>query len=218
MSAQKAQVMLVDDHAMLRHGMAMLIDAEPDMQVIAEASDSVETLAFLKKNSDVDIILVDISLKTISGLEVIKSIHLLKPELPVLVVSMHDESVYAERALHAGARGYVMKQEPGENLIIAIREVLNGNVFLSKAMQMKLLNRVASGNNKPEIAINSLTPSEFEVLHLIGKGNNTQEIAKLLNRSIKTIETHRFNIRTKLNLKDSADLIRYATRWVLEEQ
>lgn len=210
--------MLVDDHAMLRHGMAMLIDAEPDMQVIAEASDSAEALTFLKKGPTVDIILVDISLKTISGLEVIKSIHLLKPELPVLVVSMHDESVYAERALHAGARGYVMKQEPGENLIIAIREVLNGNVFLSKAMQMKLLNRVASGNNKPEIAINSLTPSEFEVLHLIGKGHNTQEIAKLLNRSIKTIETHRFNIRTKLNLKDSADLIRYATRWVLEEQ
>lgn len=218
MSTQKARVMLVDDHAMLRHGMAMLIDAEPDMQVIAEASDSAEALTFLKKGPMVDIILVDISLKTISGLEVIKSIHLLKPELPVLVVSMHDESVYAERALHAGARGYVMKQEPGENLIIAIREVLNGNVFLSKAMQMKLLNRVASGNNKPEIAINSLTPSEFEVLHLIGKGHNTQEIAKLLNRSIKTIETHRFNIRTKLNLKDSADLIRYATRWVLEEQ
>lgn len=218
MSTQKAQVMLVDDHAMLRHGMAMLIDAEPDMQVIAEANDSAETLAFLKKEPDIDIILVDISLKTISGLEVIKSIHLLKPELPVLVVSMHDESVYAERALHAGARGYVMKQEPGENLIMAIREVLNGNVFLSKAMQTKLLNRVASGNNKPEITINSLTPSEFEVLHLIGKGHNTQEIAKLLNRSIKTIETHRFNIRTKLSLKDSADLIRYATRWVLEEQ
>ncbi len=210
--------MLVDDHAMLRHGMAMLIDAEPDMQVIAEASDNAETLAFLKKEPDIDIILVDISLKTISGLEVIKSIHLQKPELPVLVVSMHDESVYAERALHAGARGYVMKQEPGENLIIAIREVLKGNVFLSKAMQTKLLNRVASGSNKPEIAINTLTPSEFEVLHLIGKGHNTQEIAKLLNRSIKTIETHRFNIRTKLNLKDSADLIRYATRWVLEEQ
>ncbi len=210
--------MLVDDHAMLRHGMAMLIDAEPDLQVIAEANDSAETLALLKKEPDIDIILVDISLKTISGLEVIKSIHLLKPELPVLVVSMHDESVYAERALHAGARGYVMKQEPGENLIMAIREVLNGNVFLSKAMQTKLLNRVASGNNKPEITINSLTPSEFEVLHLIGKGHNTQEIAKLLNRSIKTIETHRFNIRTKLSLKDSADLIRYATRWVLEEQ
>lgn len=218
MTTQKAQIMLVDDHALLRHGMAMLIDAEPDMQVIAEASDSAETLAFLKKKPVVDIILVDISLKTISGLEVIKSIHLLMPELPVLVVSMHDESVYAERALHAGARGYVMKQEPGENLIMAIREVLNGNVFLSKAMQTKLLNRVASGSNKPEIAINSLTPSEFEVLHLIGKGHNTQEIAKLLNRSIKTIETHRFNIRSKLNLKDSADLIRYATRWVLEEQ
>lgn len=218
MSIQKAQVMLVDDHAMLRHGMAMLIDAEPDMQVVAEASDNAETLAFLKKNPDVDIILVDISLKTISGLEVIKNIHLLQPELPVLVVSMHDESVYAERALHAGARGYVMKQEPGENLILAIREVLNGNVFLSKAMQTKLLNRVAAGSKEPEITINNLTPSEFEVLHLIGKGHNTQDIAKLLHRSVKTIETHRFNIRTKLNLKDGADLIRYATRWVLEEQ
>lgn len=126
---------------------------------------------------------------------------------------MHDEGVYAERALRAGARGYVMKQEPGDVLVTAIREVLKGSIYLSKPMHARLLNRVVTGNSKPEPLINSLTPSEFEVLHLIGSGHSSQEIAKLLSRSIKTIETHRFNIRTKLNLKDGADLIRYATHW-----
>jgi DNA-binding NarL/FixJ family response regulator len=213
MPALKAQVMLVDDHAMLRHGMAMLINLEPDMEVFAEAGDGDEALAILKAGHHADIVLMDVSLKTLSGFEVIKSMHLLIPALPVLVVSMHDEGVYAERALRAGARGYVMKQEPGEVLITAIHEVLRGNIYLSKPMHAKLLNRVAGGNSEPEPLINSLTPSEFEVLHLIGSGHSSQEIAKLLSRSIKTIETHRFNIRTKLNLKDGADLIRYATHW-----
>ena len=211
MPASKAQVMLVDDHAMLRHGMAMLINLEPDMEVFAEAGGGDEALAILKAGHHADIVLMDVSLKTLSGFEVIKSMHILLPALPVLVVSMHDEGVYAERALRAGARGYVMKQEPGEVLVTAIHEVLKGNIYLSKPMHAKLLNRVAGGNSEPEPLINSLTPSEFEVLHLIGSGHSSQEIAKLLNRSIKTIETHRFNIRTKLNLKDGADLIRYAT-------
>ncbi len=213
MLASKAQIMLVDDHAMLRHGMAMLINLEPDMEVFAEAGDGDEALATLKAGHHADIVLMDVSLKTLSGFEVIKSIHTLLPALPVLVVSMHDEGVYAERALRAGARGYVMKQEPGEVLVTAIHEVLKGNIYLSKPMHAKLLNRVAGGNSEPEPLINSLTPSEFEVLHLIGSGHSSQEIAKLLSRSIKTIETHRFNIRTKLNLKDGADLIRYATHW-----
>ena len=213
MPALKAQVMLVDDHAMLRHGMAMLINLEPDMEVFAEAGDGDEALAILKAGHHADIVLMDVSLKTLSGFEVIKSMHLLIPALPVLVVSMHDEGVYAERALRAGARGYVMKQEPGEVLVTAIHEVLKGNIYLSKPMHAKLLNRVAAGNSEAEPLISSLTPSEFEVLHLIGSGHSSQEIAKLLNRSIKTIETHRFNIRTKLNLKDGADLIRYATHW-----
>ena len=217
MSALKAQMMLVDDHAMLRHGMAMLINAEPDMEVFAEAGDGDEALAILKMEHHADIALVDVSLKTRSGLDLIKSMHILIPALPVLVVSMHDETVYAERALRAGARGYVMKQEPGEVLVAAIREVLKGNIYLSKQMHTKLLNRVVTGHSEPELLINSLTPSEFEVLHLIGSGHSSQEIAKLLNRSIKTIETHRFNIRTKLNLKDGADLIRYATHWISEE-
>ena len=216
MSMAKAKIMLVDDHAMLRHGMAMLINLEPDMEVFAEAGDGNEALAILKKNGPVDIVLLDVTLKTVSGFEVIKSMHALMPMLPVLFISMHDESVYAERALRAGARGYVMKQEPGEVLLAAIREVLKGNVYLSKQMHEKLLKRIATGGAEPEQLINTLTPSEFEVLHLIGSGHSSQEIAKLLCRSIKTIETHRFNIRVKLNLKDGADLIRYATRWISE--
>ncbi|MBK6958520.1 MAG: response regulator transcription factor [Nitrosomonas sp.] len=216
MSTVKARVMLVDDHAMLRHGMAMLINMEPDMEVFAEAGDGNEALAILKKNGPVDIVLLDVTLKTVSGFEVIKSMHALIPTLPVLFISMHDESVYAERALRAGARGYVMKQEPGEVLLTAIREVLKGNVYLSKQMHEKLLKRIAGGS-EPEQLINTLTPSEFEVLHLIGQGHSSQEIANLLCRSIKTIETHRFNIRVKFNLKDGADLIRYATRWISEE-
>ncbi|SFN55831.1 response regulator transcription factor [Nitrosospira briensis] len=218
MSALKAQIMLVDDHAMLRHGMAMLINLEPDMEVFAEAGDGEEALAALKTGHHADIVLMDVSLKTLSGFEVIKNIHVVMPALPVLVVSMHDEGVYAERALRAGARGYVMKQEPGDVLITAVREVLRGNIYLSKPMRDRLLNRVATGHSEPEPLINSLTPSEFEVLHLIGSGHSSQEIARLLSRSIKTIETHRFNIRTKLNLKDGADLIRYATHWISEAQ
>jgi DNA-binding NarL/FixJ family response regulator len=214
----KSKVMLVDDHAMLRHGMAMLINLEPDMEVVAEAGDGDEALGILKAGSPPDIVLMDVSLKTLSGFEVIRSMHNLIPGLPVLVVSMHDETTYAQRALRAGARGYVMKQEPGDALVTAIREVLSGNVYLSKQMHSRMLNRVAGGSSQPEPLINSLTPSEFEVLHLIGAGHSSQEIAKLLHRSIKTIETHRFNIRSKLNLKDGADLIRYATQLSSEER
>lgn len=213
----KTQVMLVDDHAMLRHGMAMLINAEADMEVFAEAEDGGEAVALLESEYHPDIVLVDLSLKTLSGFELIKSMHILIPAMPVLVVSMHDETVYAERALRSGARGYVMKQEPGEVLIAAIREVLKGNFYLSQPMYTKLMDRFVTGNSQAELLINSLTPSEFEVLHLIGSGHSSQEIARLLSRSIKTIETHRANIRAKLQLKDGADLMRYATHWITAE-
>lgn len=212
MPTDKAKIMLVDDHAMLRHGMATLINLEPDIEVIAEAGDGAEALAILKKNTPIDLVLLDVTLKTVSGLEVIKNIHAVHPSLRVLFISMHDESVYAERALRAGARGYIMKQEPGEVLLAAIREVLQDKIYLSKHMHDKLLKRIATGNAESDQSINALTPSEFEILHLIGQGHSSQEIANLLCRSIKTIETHRFNIRSKLNLKDGADLIRYATR------
>lgn len=214
----KAKIMLIDDHAMLRHGMAMLINMEPDMEVVAEAGDGNEAIAYLKKNPPPDLISLDVTLKTVSGFEVIKNIHALIPTIPVLFISMHDESVYAERALRAGARGYVMKQEAGDVMLSALRDVLKGNVYLSKQMNEKMLQRFVSGGSAtPEDLINTLTPSEFEILHLIGQGRSSQEISDLLCRSIKTIETHRFNIRTKLNLKDGADLIRYATRWISEK-
>ncbi|HET7061023.1 MAG TPA: response regulator transcription factor [Nitrosospira sp.] len=210
--------MLVDDHAMFRHGMEMLINREPDMAVAAEACDGEEALALLTPDHHFDIVLMDVSLKTHSGLEVIKRVHNILPELPMLVVSMHDEAVYAERALRAGARGYVMKQEPGKVLVGAIRELLNGNLYLNKHIQARLLKRITAGNSKSEPLVSSLSPTEFEVLHLIGAGHSTQEIARLLNRSIKTIETHRYNIRTKLNLKDAPELVRYAIQWVSEGQ
>lgn len=214
MIALKTQVMLIDDHAMLRQGLTMLINAEPDMEVGAEAEDGGEAISILESEHHPDIVLVDLSLKTLSGFELIKSIHILVPALPVLVVSMHDETAYAERALRSGARGYVMKQEPGEVLIGAIREILRGNYYLSEPMHNKLMNRFVTGKSDTEPLIDSLTPSEFEVLHLIGAGHSSREIAKLLSRSIKTIEVHRANIRSKLHLKDGADLIRYATHWI----
>lgn len=213
----KAQVMIVDDHAMVRDGLAMLVNAQPDMEVWGDAEDGGEAMAKLESEHHPDIVLVDLSLKTLSGMELIKSIRIMIPSLPMLVVSMHDENAYAERALRAGARGYVMKMEAGDVLINAIREVLKGNYYLSEIMHTKLFDRLFTENSQAELLINSLTPSEFEVLHLIGSGHSSREIAKLLSRSIKTIEVHRANIRVKLNLKDGADLMRYATHWITAE-
>ena len=214
----KSKVMIVDDHAMIRHGMAMLINMEADMEVVCEAGDGPEAIEVLQKNAPVDILILDVSLKTVSGLEIIKTIRSMYPLLPVLFISMHDESVYAERALRSGARGYVMKQEPRNILITAIREVLKGNIFISKSIQEQVLKRIATRGYDQEATVSALTPSEFEIFHLIGLGYNTHEISNLLSRSIKTIETHRFNIRTKLKLKDTGELIRYATKWFTDQK
>ncbi len=209
--------MLVDGHAMMRQGIAMLVKMEPDMEVCAEAGDGSEALTMLRQNNLVDIVLLAVTFKTASGFEVIKNLLALNPSLPVLFVSMNAEEIYAERAIKVGARGYVMKQATGEELVTAIRTVLDGNIYLSKNMHDKLLNKLTIGRSEPEQLINTLTPTEFEMLHLIGMGHSSQEIANLVSRSVKTIESHRLNIRTKLNLKSSTELIRYATRWITEE-
>jgi DNA-binding NarL/FixJ family response regulator len=164
MQLSKAKVMLVDDHVMMRYSMAMLINLQPDMEVSAEAGDGAEALATLEAGHNPDIVSMDVSLKTCSGLEVIRSVHSHIPALPVLVVSLHDEAVYAERALAAGARGYMMKQEPGKVLVIAIREVLKGNLYLSKKMQARLLNRAEPGNDGSEPITNRQSLANFSMV------------------------------------------------------
>ena len=211
MSNLKAQVMLIDDHAMVRQGMSSLINSEPDLEVIAEAESADQALKILATENKIDIVLLDLTLKDVADLDLIHKLNIQFPDLPILVVSMHNERVYAERALKSGARGYVMKQEPGEILIAAIREVLKGNIFLSQPMTALFLNRNTKRKPEPEQLINQLTRSEIEILQMIASGLGSQEIAAMTNRSKKTIEAHRANIRFKLNLKNGADLIRYAT-------
>lgn len=211
MNSLKAQVMLVDDHAMVRQGMSSLINSEPDLAVVAEAESAEQALRMLATPQKIDIVLLDLTLKDVADLDLIHKMNIQFPDLPMLVVSMHNEKVYAERALKSGARGYVMKQEPGEILISAIREVLKGNIFLSQPMTSLFLNRNIKRKPESEQLINQLTHSEIEILQMIASGLGSQEIAALTNRSKKTIEAHRANIRFKLNLKNSADLIRYAT-------
>ena len=214
----KSTVMLVEDHAMFRQGLKMLINASGDLDVVVEAEDGVDAMSKLDPANPPNIVLVDLSLKTLSGLDLIKRMHHVVPSLFVLVVSMHDETLYAERALRIGARGYVMKEESGEVLMTAIRDVLSGNFFLSRSMHTKMLNRYVKGNSEPEGLISTLTPSEFEVLKLIASRHSSKEIAMMLHRSIKTIESHRSRIRDKLQLKDGADLMRYAYHWIEEDQ
>jgi DNA-binding NarL/FixJ family response regulator len=211
MSNLKTQVMLIDDHAMVRQGMSSLINSEPDLEVIAEAESADQAFEILATVSKIDIILLDLTLKDVADLDLIRKMNIQFPNFPILVVSMHNEKVYAERALKSGARGYVMKQEPGEILIAAIREVLKGNIFLSQPMTSLFLNRNIKRKPESEQLINQLTRSEIEILQMIASGFGSQEIAAMTNRSVKTIEAHRANIRLKLNLKNSADLIRYAT-------
>ena len=210
--------MLVDDHAMLRHGMAMLINLEPDMEVVAEAGDGDEALAILKSKPRPDIVLMDVSLKTLSGFEVIKTVHNLISGLPVLVVSMHDELLYAERVLRAGGRGYIMKQEGGKKLMLAIRQVLSGRIYVSEKISAKILESYSGHNVNSQSPMETLSDREFEVFHLLGQGQGTRQIAKHLHISIKTVEVHRANIRKKLRLSSGAELVRYAIRWIEAEK
>lgn len=213
MPPKKARVMLVDDHAMVRNGIATLVNAQADMIMSGEAGDVDTAIAMFKSGDCPDLVLIDLSLNGASGFELLKKLHLRYPSLSMLVVSMHDEKKCAERALLAGARGYVMKQEVFDVLLTAIRQVLAGNIYLSAPMSSQLLARIATGKTPSQSTLNCLTSSEFEILHLIGEGHTSQKIASLLHRSIKTIEAHRANIRKKLQLRDGTDLNQFASNW-----
>jgi DNA-binding NarL/FixJ family response regulator len=211
--ASAKRILIVDDHPMMRKGLAQLIDNEPDLKVSAEADTAGQAIDLVAKQK-FDLALLDISLPDKSGLELIKDIHALSPELPMLVVSMHDEMIYAERVLRAGGRGYIMKQEGGGKFLDAIRQVLSGQVYVSQQMSARIL-EVFSGRQPENFGspVRKFSDREFEVFQLIGQGIGTREIAEKLHLSVKTVEVHRANIKEKLGLKTATELVRYAVRW-----
>jgi DNA-binding NarL/FixJ family response regulator len=213
----KARVLLVDDHPIVRQGLGQLINEELDLSVVSEAEDFQQALTSLE-STPVDVAIVDISLKERSGIELIKEIRSRHPDLPILVLSMHDESLHAERVLRAGAKGYIMKQEATEQVMNAIRRVLRGEVYLSERMASRMVNRLVAGpQNVGGSPIERLSDREFEVFQMIGHGVGPSEIAEKLGLSVKTVETHRERIKEKLNLASGSELIRYAMQYVMDE-
>jgi len=215
--AEKAKrIVIVDDHPLFRKGLEQLINSTDDaFNVCGEASDATEGMSVIRELKP-DLAIVDLSLPGANGIELVKNIRAEFSKLPVLILSMHDESLYALRALRAGAQGYVMKQEALENVIIAIREVLAGRPYLSQDMSSKLITNFASGTNEAN-PTDKLSDRELEILELIGKGRDVHEIAQALHISTKTVETHRAHIKEKLNLKNARQVTRFAVQW-LEDQ
>jgi len=208
------RLLIVDDHPMMRTGLAQLIDHEGDLKVLAEADNARQAISAVAKQK-FDLALVDISLPDKNGLELIKDLRTFKPDLPILVVSMHEELIYAERALRAGARGYIMKQEGGEKFLQAIRQVLGGQVYVSEKMSARILENFSGGAaQNTGSPVRRLTDREFEVFQLIGQGVGTREIAGRLHLSVKTVEVHRANIKEKLSLTNATELVRFAIRWL----
>ena len=212
--AAKKRILIVDDHPMMRQGLAQLIDNEMDLSVCGEADTAGQALTAVGAQKP-DLVLADISLPDKNGLELIKDLQVMHSGLPVLVVSMHDESLYAERVLRAGGRGYIMKQEGGKKLMEAIRQVLSGQIYVSEKMSAKIL-EIFSGR-RPQAAnspLEQLSDREFEVFQLIGQGKTTREMGDHLHLSVKTVEVHRANIRRKLKLASGTDVVHQAIRWV----
>jgi DNA-binding NarL/FixJ family response regulator len=210
-------LLLVDDHPMMRAGLAQLINQQADLHVSAEAGNPAEALKLLETIKP-DLILSDITMPGRSGIDFIRDVLALLPGMSILVVSMHDETIYAERVLQAGARGYIMKESGGENLLIAIRQVLSGSVYVSREMSTRILDNLSS--KKPRAsnsAITQLSNREFEIFQLIGRGLGTRKIADQLHISTKTVEVHRGHIKEKLGIKDASELVHRAIQWIEAE-
>ena len=214
----KHSLLLVDDHPVTRYGMARLIEQEPGLAVCGEAQDARRALAAIKAHKP-EMVLADLTMPGGEGLEFIKDVRALHPGVAVLVVSMHDEELYAERALRAGARGYIMKKEGGKKLVEAIRKVLRGKIYLSPNMSEKMT-EIFSGRHwrADNTTLGKLTDREFEVFGLLGQGLTTREIGLCLGLSTKTVETHRLHVREKLKLESGPALIKYAVRWAGAQQ
>ena len=212
----KKQILLVDDHPVMRAGFAQLIDHEPDLHVCAQAATLREALGSLARHKP-HLAIVDLSLGDASGLTLIRELIHLQADLPVLVLSMHEESLYAERALRSGARGFVMKQAPTEEVMAAIRTTLAGGSHVSDRVKADMLQAMVTGR-KSANAVGTLSDREMEVFQLISKGRSTGEIAKALVLSIKTIETYRMHLKEKLGARTGAELGRRAAEWAVEQK
>ncbi|MBA4418767.1 MAG: DNA-binding response regulator [Syntrophus sp. (in: bacteria)] len=210
---RKKKILIVDDHPILRKGLSMLINQEPDLIVEGEAEDARKAMEQIEALSP-DMVIVDISLPGIDGVELIKNIRLRFNDLPTLVVSMHDESLFAERALRAGARGYIMKQEAVEKVLVGIRHVLAGEIFVSNATATKMLEKFVDGDGgKATSPLDLLSDRELAVFQLIGQGLGTRHIAEQLHLSVKTVESYRSHIKVKLKIDSGMDLLKYAIQW-----
>lgn len=212
-SKSKARILIVDDHPIVRHGLSQLIGQEEDLTVCGQAEDAstaLEAIAALKP----DVVVVDISLRGGDGIELVKAVKSRYGRLPVLVLTMHDDSLYGERALRAGARGYVMKQEGTERIVVAIRRVLKGGIYVRESLAERLMEKIVEGRpHTGESFIEHLSDRELEVFRLIGQGYKTRQIAEGLRVSVKTVEAYREHIKHKLNLRDATELLRQAIQW-----
>ncbi len=208
----RKKVFLVDDHTLVRQAVSQLINQEADLGVCGEAESAPEALRSIAELKP-DVVVVDLTLKEGSGLDLVKDLKLRQPNLPVLVLSMHDESTYAERLLRSGARGYVMKDEASDKVVIALRKVLSGEVYLSDKMSARILHKLVGGAPATASPVDLLSDRELQVFELIGQGIGTRRIAEKLHLSVKTVETYREHIKLKLKLDNATDLLQHAIQW-----
>jgi len=211
----RKKIVVVDDHPIVRRGFAFLINQETDMEVSGEAEDTGKALEIIDRIKP-DLAIIDITLKDSNGMDLIKELKKTRPSLPILVVSIHDELLFAERALRAGARGYIMKQEADEKMIEAIHRVLEGGIYLSRAMSERVLAILAEGRPRdPAALMDSLSDRELAAFQLIGQGYETRQIAEMLQVAVKTVDTYRTRIKRKLNLGNASQLVQYAVEWMI---
>ncbi len=214
---KKSRVFVVDDHPIVRQGLAMLVNREPDLTVCGDAVDAQSAMQAMIASKP-DILVLDISLNGPDGLDLLKSVRSRYPDLPVLVLSMHDESIYAERALRAGAQGYIMKQEATDKVLVALRRILSDEIYVSDRIANRMLQHYIgnSAAGKPS-SIADLTDRELEVFRLIGEGHSTRQIAAELHISVKTVESYQAHIKEKLSLRSGRELVQHAIQWAINE-
>jgi DNA-binding NarL/FixJ family response regulator len=217
-TAKKSRVLVVDDHPIVRQGLALMINREADLTVCAEA-DSAQAAVQAIVTAKPDILVVDISLNGPDGLDLLKDVRTRFPNLPVLILSMHDESIYAERALRAGAQGYIMKQEATDKVLTALRRILSHEIYVSERVANRMLQRyIGSRDPSRPASVADLTDRELEVFRLIGLGHSTRQIAEELHISVKTVESYQAHIKEKLSLRSARELVQHAIQWSVSEK